>query len=72
MLSRITVLVIVFTMVELITTKTNVVMEYVYSLMAALNYDESSAMLWLYLLFSSALIGIIVLAFRHFCSKKWE
>lgn len=72
MLSRITVLVIVFTMVELITTKTNVVMEYVYSLMAALNYDESSAMLWIYLLFSSLLIGLVVLVFRHFCSKKWE
>lgn len=72
MLSRITVLVIVFTMVELITTKTNAVMGYVYSLMSALNYDESSAMLWLYLLISSALIGVVLLAFNKLCAKRWE
>lgn len=72
MLSRIIVLVLVFTMVELITAKTNAVMKYIYTLMTTLNYDQSSAMLWIYLLFSSALMGVIILLFKKFCMKKWE
>lgn len=72
MLSRTTVLVIVFTTVELMTKKTNKIMNYVYTLMSTLNYDESSAMLWLYLLFSSTLLGLVVLLFYKWCIKKWE
>lgn len=72
MLSRITILVIIFTMVELVTKKTNAVMSYVYSLMSTLNYDESSAMLWLYLFFSSAVMGIVILIFNRYCVRKWE
>lgn len=72
MLSRITVLVIIFTMVELMTDKTNVIMNYVYTLMSTLNYDESSAMLWLYLLISSGFMGAIIWVFNHFYARKWE
>lgn len=72
MLSRITVLIIVFTMVELVTKKTNSIMSYVYTLMSTLNYDESSAMLWVYLVFSSTFMGLIVLLFNRYCAKKWE
>jgi len=72
MLSRTTLLVIVFTAVELITKKTNKIMNYVYTLMSTLNYDESSAMLWLYLLLSSALLGLVVLLFYKWCIKRWE
>jgi len=72
MLSRITVLVIIFTMVELMTDKTNSVMDYVYTLMSTLNYDESSAMLWFYLLIASGIMGVVVWAYNHFCAKKWE
>ena len=72
MLSRTTVLIIVFTMVDLVTKKTNSIMTYVYTLMSTLNYDESSAMLWVYLLFSTGVMGIIILLFNRYCAKKWE
>lgn len=72
MLSRITLLIVVFTVVELITDKTNEVMNYVYSLMSTVNYDESSAMLWFYLAISGAVLGVVVFAYNRFCMKKWE
>lgn len=72
MLSPITLLVIIFTTVELMTDKTNKIMDYVYTLMATLNYDQSSAMLWLYLIIASGFMGLIVLLFRRMCMKKWE
>lgn len=72
MLSRITLLVIIFTFVEIVTDKTNEVMTYIYNLMASLNYDESSAMLWLYLGVSGLFMGIIAIAFNRFCMKRWE
>ena len=72
MLSRITLLVIIFTFVELVTDKTNEVMSYIYNLMTSLNYDESSAMLWMYLGPSGLFMGIIVFAFNRRCMKRWE
>lgn len=72
MLSRITLLVIIFTFVELVTDKTNEVMSYIYNLMTSLNYDESSAMLWMYLGASGLFMGIIVFAFNRLCMKRWE
>lgn len=72
MLSRVTVLVIIYTIVDLMTDKTNVVMEYIYNLMSTLNYNESSAMLWSYILVSSGFMAIVIFAFKKFCSNKWE
>lgn len=72
MLSRITLLLIIFTFVELVTDKTNEVMSYIYNLMTSLNYDESSAMLWMYLGASGLFMGIIVFAFNRLCMKRWE
>lgn len=72
MLSPITLLVIIFTLVEIVTAKTNIVMSYVYKLMSTLNYDQSSAMLWLYLLVFGAFMGLVAFAFSHFCMKKWS
>ena len=72
MLSRITVLVVIYTIVDLMTDKTNVVMGYIHNLMSTLNYSDSSAMLWSYILISSAFMGILVGAFKKFCSSKWE
>lgn len=72
MLARITLLITVFTFVEFITDKTNEVMGYIYKLMNSLNYDESSAMLWLYLSVSGLFMGVIVIAFNRLCMKRWE
>lgn len=72
MLSPITLLVIVFTLVEIVTSKTNIVMAYVYKLMSTLNYDQSSAMLWLYLIIFGAFMGLVAVTFSRFCMKKWS
>lgn len=72
MLSRIIVLVIVFTMVELVNDKNNAIMEYIYRLMGTLQYAESSAMLWIYFIITGAIIGVVVGLFSRICMRKWE
>lgn len=74
MLSRTLVLVIIFTIVELVTAKDNVVMSQAYTLMqgAAESYGKASAMLWIYFIvigiFMAALMFIISKAFL----KRWD
>jgi ABC-type sugar transport system permease subunit len=72
MLSRIIVLVTVFTMVELINDKTNAVMSYIYTLMSTLQYSLSSAMLWIYFAISGIFIALVMGLFTKFCVKRWE
>lgn len=71
-LSRVTVLVIVFTTVEMLTSKTDVVMETAYSYMQSQMYAESSAMLWIFFAVISSFMGILVLLFNRFCMKRWD
>lgn len=72
MLSRIIILVTVFTMVEVINDKTNDVMSYIYKLMSNLRYSSSSAMLWIYFGISGLIIGIVLFLFTRYSTKKWE
>lgn len=72
MLSNVIVLVIVFTIVELVNDKTNKVMSYIYSLMAALRYSDSSAMLWIYFAITGAIIAAVLWAFNRFCARRWQ
>lgn len=72
MLSRVIMLVIVFTVVELLTDKKNNIMTYVYNLMSTLNYDQSSAMVWFYLLISAVVFGTVILAYNRISTRKWE
>ncbi len=71
-LSRVTVLVIVFTTVEMLTSKTDIVMEKAYSYMQSQMYAESSAMLWIYFAVISLFMGLLILLFNRFCMKRWE
>lgn len=71
-LSRVTVLVIVFTTVEMLTSKTDIVMEKAYSYMQSQMYAESSAMLWIYFAVISCFMGLLILLFNRFCMKRWE
>ena len=71
-LSRVITLVTVFTMVELMTSQTDKVIEQAYNLISSQMFGESSAMLWVYFCIIGAILGTILFAFNHFCAKKWE
>ncbi len=72
MLSNVTLLVIIYTMVELFVSNSNVVVDHVYSLMRAAIYDETSAMMWFYFLSIGVVMGIIVGAYKKFLQNRWS
>ena len=72
MLARTTLLVIVFTMVELITDETNKVMDRAYTIMDAQNYEGASAMLWIYFAIVGLLMVIIFAIYNTVCLKRWD
>lgn len=71
-LSRITLLVLVFTMIELITDEQTELVTRVYDTMHTAVYDLSSAMIWFYFLISGTVMGIIVLLYNRLLMKRWE
>ena len=72
-LARTLILVIIFTMVELITAKTNSVMELAYTFMeTASNYGKASAMLWIYFVVVGLFMAIVVLLYSQICLKRWD
>ncbi len=72
MLSNVTLLVGVFTMVELfISDRTSMVLN-VYSMMRSAVYDETSAMLWAYFLVVGTIMGLVVLLYRRLLQRRWE
>ena len=71
-LSRVTVLVAVFTMVELMTASDNKVMKLAYTFMRSQYYGESSAMLWSYFAVIGIIMAICLLIYTKLCIKKWE
>lgn len=72
MLSRVTLLVTIFTMVELITSERTTLIRNVYSMMRTGNYDETSAMMWFYFLICGGIMAIIIFAYNRFLMKRWE
>ena len=72
MLSRVTLLVMVFTMVELITSERTTLIKNVFSMMRTGNYDETSAMLWFYFIICGAMMGLFVFLYNRFLVKRWE
>ena len=72
MLSRVTVLVAVYTMVDLVTAKTDLVMEQAYQYTQQQSYGTASAMLWIYFIIIGLLTGALLLCFTRFCAKRWE
>lgn len=71
-LSRVITLVTVFTMVELMTSRTDKVISQAYNLISSQMFGESSAMLWVYFCIIGAILGTILFLFNRFCAKKWE
>ena len=72
MLSRVTLLVTVFTMVELITSERTTLIKNVYSMMRTGNYDETSAMMWFYFLICGGIMALTVFLYTRFLMKRWE
>lgn len=71
-ISRITLLVAIFTMLELFTDKRNLMISKSYTMMSAAIYDQTSAMLWLYFAVVAVIMGIAVGLYTKCLLKKWE
>ena len=72
MLSRVILLVSVFTAVELVTDSTNPIMDLAYSFMQSQFYGESSAMLWSYFAVVGAAIALLLGLYKKLCMNRWE
>ena len=67
MLSRILLLVFVFTIVELLTTKTNTVMTLALNAINNLEYGAGAAMAWLYFV----LVGVVLATIMYLLDRVW-
>ena len=72
MLSRITLLVSIFTMVELFINERNPLIEQVYLKIRGTQYDLPSAMIWFYFIIVAAVMGIVIFLFTKFIMKRYE
>lgn len=73
MISQTLLLVIVFTLIELLTQSQNTVITQAYALMTdQAEYGTSSAMLWVFFAIVGGLVGLIILLYSTFCLKRWE
>lgn len=73
MLGSVTLLVIVYTTVDIFTSVNNVVVSKAISMMNSGGvYDVSSAMLWFYFAVVSAIIGLLLYLYYRFLLKRWQ
>ena len=73
MLRNIISLVLVYSMIDNLTSATNPIMKIAYSIMSEKQvYDQSSAMLWLYFVIILGVIGIVLALYQRLCVKKWD
>lgn len=73
MLARTLILVIIFTLVEIITDKTNSVMDLAYNYMTSIsNYGIASAMLWSYFAVVGTIMLIVMLLYSQIFLKRWD
>ena len=71
-LSKITLLVAIFTMLEIFSDNRNDLISNAYTRMSGGVYDKSSAMLWMYFAVVAVIMGILVAAYNKFLLKKWD
>lgn len=72
MLSRVTLLVGLYTMIELFTNSRNPLIGKIYTMMKSGTYDVTSSMLWLYFLIIGILMGILVWLYNRFLDRRWQ
>ncbi|MBE6806855.1 MAG: sugar ABC transporter permease [Ruminococcaceae bacterium] len=71
MLSGTTLLVVVFTAIEIFTDSANLVMKQAYAAMQQQIYDRSAAMLWVYFALVGLILGVVVLLLQKKIFAKW-
>ena len=71
MLSRVTLLVSIFTMVELIISTRGIIIQQTYNMMCGGIYDRSLAMLWFYFLIFGGMMAIIILLYKNTLMRRW-
>lgn len=72
MLSRVMLLVTVFTIVEQMTSTRIRMVSKTYSMMTAGTYDKTSAMLWFYFLAVGVLMGLLLLVYERAFMRRWD
>ncbi len=72
MLLRTMLLVIIFTIVEIITSANNPVIEQGYNQFSVVEYGLGSAMLWFYFVIVGAAIAVILLLYNKLFLKRWS
>ena len=72
MLSDVTILVGVFTMVQLITNDRSRIITLIYNNINSAVYDTTSAMAWFYFLVSGGIMAFILFAYSYFAAKRWK
>ncbi len=71
-LSNVTLLVIVYTMVELFVSKDSPVVSQAYGLMRSGIFDRASAMMWFYFLCVGGIMGAVVLLYKKLLQDRWN
>ena len=73
MLANTTLLVIIYTIVELVVSTTNPVIQQAYGLMNVNQvYDESSAILWFYFVIVGLIVSVLIFLYNRLLMKRWE
>ncbi len=65
-------LVMIFTLIELLTKSDNPVIDQAYDQMQNIQYGLSAAMLWVFFAIIAAITGLIIFIFSKTCLKRWE
>ncbi len=71
MLMRTMMLVIIFTIIELVSSNNNVIIEKGYAQFNVMNYGVGSAMLWFYFVIVGFFVSVVFLIYSKFFVKKW-
>ena len=72
MLGNVTLLVTVYTMVDLFTNKRRDVIDFAYQKMNAGIYDTTSTALWIYFVIVGVIMAIVLFAYNRFLLKRWQ
>lgn len=72
MLSRVILLVMVFTMVELMTNIRTTVVKRAYTMMDNGVFDKTSAMMWFYFLAIGCVMAIFILIYKQTLMRRWD
>ena len=71
-LGSVTLLVSVYTMVDAFTNTRNTVIDKAYTMINSGNYDETSAMLWVYFAVVGVVMGAVLFLYNRFLLKRWQ